>query len=153
MHTVAPVCRPGQTNTYNVDRGETANIICEVEANPTPHEFRWKFRSSSTGETSELSVNDVESNVFQFKPQSETDYGSVLCWSINSLGMQTDPCVFRVEPAGKPEQLTNCTIVNQTQESLMVTCIEGFNGGSEQHFIADLYYARETAIVTSISSR
>lgn len=148
------MCRPGQQQTYRVDKGEIANVACEIESNPPAHEYRWKFKSSSTFgiEPIELASNDIENNVLIFKPQGENDYGSVLCWSINSLGMQTDPCVFGVEPAGKPEQLTNCTVVNQTHYSFMVTCIAGYDGGSTQNYIAELYFAREKYVINSMSS-
>lgn len=148
----APVCRPGLPQAYSVDRGETADIRCEVESNPPAHDFRWKF-NTSVSEITELHVNDDVKNVFEFKPQSENDYGNVLCWGLNSIGMQTEPCVFQVVPAGKPEPLTNCTVVNQTQFSFQVTCIEGYDGGNSQDFMAELYFAREKFVTSSISSR
>lgn len=135
-----------------MDRGETADIRCEVESNPPAHDFRWKF-NTSVSEITELHVNDDVKNVFEFKPQSENDYGNVLCWGLNSIGMQTEPCVFQVVPAGKPEPLTNCTVVNQTQFSFQVSCIEGYDGGHSQDFIAELYFAREKFVTSSISSR
>jgi neural cell adhesion molecule len=147
-----PVCRPGLPQTYSVDRGEVADIHCEVESNPPAHEFRWKFNTSSADITDLTAHGDVK-NVFEFKPQSESDYGTVLCWGLNSIGMQTEPCVFQVVPAGKPEPLTNCTVVNQTQHSFQVTCIEGYDGGHQQDFIAELYFAREKFVTISISER
>ena len=147
-----PVCRPGLPQTYSVDRGEIADIRCEVESNPPAHDFRWKF-NTSVSEITELQANDDTKNVLEFKPQSENDYGTVLCWGLNSIGMQTEPCVFQVVPAGKPEPLTNCTVVNQTQYSFQVTCVEGYDGGHPQDFIAELYFAREKFVTTSISSR
>jgi hypothetical protein len=148
----APVCRPGQPQTYSVDRGEVAEIRCEVESNPAAHDFRWKFNTSAV-ESSELQVTDDVKNILEFKPQNENDYGTVLCWGVNSIGAQTEPCVFQVVPAGKPEPLTNCTVVNQTQYSFQVACVEGSDGGYPQDFIAELYRAREKYIATSISSR
>lgn len=147
-----PVCRPGQPQAYSVDRGETADIRCEVESNPPAQNFRWKF-NTSVSEITELHGNEDVQNVLEFKPQSENDYGTVLCWGSNSIGMQTEPCVFQVVPAGKPEPLTNCTVVNQTQYSFQVTCGEGYDGGFPQDFIAELYFAREKFVTTSISSR
>lgn len=148
----APVCRPGQPQTYSVDRGETAEIRCEVESNPPAHDFRWKFNTSAV-ESSELQVTDDVKNVLEFKPQNENDYGTVLCWGVNSIGGQSEPCVFQVVPAGKPEPLTNCTVVNQTQYSFQVACVEGYDGGHPQDFIAELYFAREKFVTSSISSR
>jgi hypothetical protein len=147
-----PVCRPGLPQTYSVDRGEIADIRCEVESNPAASDFRWKFNTSSA-DIAELPTHGEAKNSFEFKPQSENDYGTVLCWGLNSIGMQTEPCVFQVVPAGKPEPLTNCTVVNQTQHSFQVTCVEGYDGGHQQDFIAELYYAREKFVTTSISSR
>lgn len=98
-------------------------------------------------------MNEDVKNVLEFKPQSENDYGTVLCWGLNSIGTQAEPCVFQVVPAGKPEPLTNCTVVNQTQYSFQVTCAEGYDGGHPQDFIAELYFAREKFVTTSISSR
>ena len=31
---------------------------------------------------------------------TELDYGSLLCWGINELGKQEEPCVFAILPAG-----------------------------------------------------
>jgi neural cell adhesion molecule len=154
VHTDAPVCRPGLPQSYSVDRGEIANIKCEVESNPAAHDFRWKFNTTTYADFIELHTSSEETrNVLDFKPQSESDYGTILCWGINSIGIQSEPCAFQVIPAGKPEPLTNCTVVNQTQTSFQVACTEGYDGGFQQDFVAELYYAREKYITNSISSR
>lgn len=31
---------------------------------------------------------------------TELDYGTMLCWGKNEIGMQKDPCVFIINPAG-----------------------------------------------------
>jgi hypothetical protein len=33
--------------------------------------------------------------------QLSQDYGTLLCWGSNEMGMQTEPCVFNIIPAGK----------------------------------------------------
>ena len=43
--------------------------------------------------------------------------------------------------SGPPEAPTNCSVVNQTTDSLEVQCLPGFDGGLEQEFkleVADL---------------
>lgn len=45
--TVAPLCRLGQIQTYNIARQETAKIVCELESNPNDVHFTWKFNTSS----------------------------------------------------------------------------------------------------------
>ena len=39
-------------------------------------------------------------SVAQYVPMTELDYGSLLCWGINELGKQEEPCVFSILPAG-----------------------------------------------------
>jgi hypothetical protein len=57
--------------------------------------------------------------------QQELDFGTILCWADNVVGQQKEPCVFHLIAAGKPDIPYNCTLVNQTSESLEVDCNEG----------------------------
>jgi hypothetical protein len=73
-NSVAPICRPGQITTYNVGRGEMANIQCEVEANPTDVNFVWKFNTSISEmldmPSSHISNDKAKSTIF-YKPMTE----------------------------------------------------------------------------------
>lgn len=40
---------------------------------------------------------------------------------------------------GKPDPLSNCSILNQTFDVFQVVCSEGFDGGLPQEFIAEIY--------------
>ena len=42
--------------------------------------------------------------------RTELDYGNLLCWGRNSVGVQQDPCVFHLIPAGR------CTTVPYLSE-------------------------------------
>lgn len=53
------------------------------------------------------------------------DFGTIMCWADNNVGQQREPCVFHLIAAGKPEMPANCTIFNQTSDSLEVYCMEG----------------------------
>ena len=64
-------------------------------------------------------------------PRSEDDYGPVICWGKNQMGRQKDPCVFTLIAAGPPGPVHNCSVINQTEESLTISCLEGYDGGSE----------------------
>lgn len=66
----------------------------------------------------------IETFVFVFFLQ-ELDFGTILCWADNVVGLQKEPCVFHLIAAGKPDIPYNCTLINQTSESLEVDCIEG----------------------------
>lgn len=77
-------------------------VTCEIEANPTDLKFIWKFNNTS-------GISDLLPQHFQtegtrsianFTPHTELDYGSLYCWAKNQLGMQSDPCVYHIIPAG-----------------------------------------------------
>lgn len=40
--------------------------------------------------------------------------------------------------AGPPDAPTNCSVVNQTTDSLDVQCLAGFDGGTDQHFLLEV---------------
>ncbi|XP_065079598.1 nephrin [Ochlerotatus camptorhynchus] len=152
----APVCRPGLVTTYNVGRYEQSKISCELEANPTNVTFVWKH-NTSVSEMLDIPSDHVTSerakSIFRFKPISESDYGTLLCWGSNDIGTQTEPCVFSLIPAGKPDPLSNCTIMNQTFDILQIECIEGFDGGLQQEFLADVYLIGGRHLFSSIKSK
>ncbi|XP_038121999.1 nephrin isoform X2 [Culex quinquefasciatus] len=152
----APVCRPGLATVYNVGRNEQARIACELEANPPEVAFVWKH-NTSVSETLDIPVTHVTSehakSIFRFKPISESDYGTLLCWGSNEIGTQTEPCVFNLIPAGKPDPLSNCTILNQTFDMVQIECLEGFDGGLQQEFLADMYVIGNRQLIGSIKTR
>lgn len=36
-----------------------------------------------------------------YVPKNERDFGTLACWAKNSIGKQTEPCLFQVVPAGE----------------------------------------------------
>ena len=40
-------------------------------------------------------------NIILISPHHELDYGTILCWAENQLGVQDEPCSFHIIPAGK----------------------------------------------------
>lgn len=73
-HTVAPMCRSGQIHTYNVGRGETAKIQCEVMGIPNDINFVWKFNTSVSellDMPSSIVTNDKTRSTIHFKPMTE----------------------------------------------------------------------------------
>ncbi|XP_045478021.1 uncharacterized protein LOC123683162 isoform X1 [Harmonia axyridis] len=151
----APVCRPGQQKIIGVARHETARILCELEANPPEVQFVWKFNNSAG--TVDIPQNQVHTektrSTAAYKPVTTLDYGTLLCWGKNEIGVQTEPCVYYINPAGKPDPLSNCTIMNQTADSLYVECIAGFDGGLHQEFIMEVYDTQTRKLVSNVTSR
>ncbi|KAB0805653.1 hypothetical protein PPYR_02623 [Photinus pyralis] len=154
----APVCRPGQPKIYGVARQEIAEIRCELESNPTDIQFTWKFNNTDNNLLTvdlpqNLIATDRARSTASYQPMTERDYGTLLCSGSNEIGDQREPCVFYINPAGKPDSLSNCTIQNQTVESLHVECIEGFDGGLHQEFIMELYDTLTRKLVNNVTSK
>ncbi|XP_037072249.1 nephrin-like [Pollicipes pollicipes] len=137
----APVCVSGQKSRYGTARNEAARVICQVEASPADVIFRWQFNSSA--ETLDLPFSQIVSRGLEsrssYTPKTELDYGTLLCTAENDIGPMVKPCVFNIVPAGPPEPLRNCTVINQTSDSLEVKCAAGFDGGLPQYFVAELF--------------
>ncbi|XP_077267465.1 protein turtle homolog B isoform X6 [Temnothorax americanus] len=131
-----PVCQHGQTKVFGVARQETARIPCELEANPSEVSFTWKF--NNTMEAVDIPQAHVTSDrtrsTASYTPMTELDYGTLLCWGSNDQGTQLEPCVYHIVPAGRPDMPHNCSLLNQTTDSIYVECIEGFDGGLPQKF-------------------
>ncbi|KAJ9593654.1 hypothetical protein L9F63_014794, partial [Diploptera punctata] len=153
---VAPVCKTSQQKVHGVARQETARIQCELEANPQDGiHFTWKF--NNTAEMIDIPAShfmtDRSRSTAVYTPMTELDYGNLLCLGRNELGMQKAPCIFHIIPAGKPDGLLNCTIVNQTAVSLHVECNDGFDGGLPQEFVMEVYDAVTQILVTNVTSK
>ncbi|XP_068232418.1 neural cell adhesion molecule 2-like isoform X1 [Palaemon carinicauda] len=136
-----PVCRPGQLAYHGAARYEQVNIPCHLEAHPRPTSFTWTFNNS--GESVDIPPSHIQStgtySTVSYTPNTELDYGTLLCWGTNAVGKQKHPCVFHVFPAGIPDPVHNCSVFNLSVELVNVRCVAGFDGGLEQTFILELY--------------
>ncbi|XP_041563249.1 uncharacterized protein LOC108143469 isoform X4 [Drosophila elegans] len=138
----APVCRPRQRISYSSGRHETVKVACEIDANPAEATYVWKFNATQ-GETVDIPASQVAvdrgRSIAHYTPMTENDYGTLLCWATNEIGDQSEPCVYTIVPAGEPDPLLNCTVLNQTSTGFQIECIEGFDGGLQQDFIMEVY--------------
>ncbi|XP_064471421.1 neural cell adhesion molecule 2-like [Ornithodoros turicata] len=130
-----PVCREGQKTIYGVARDEAARVSCELEADPPDVHFQWRFNNTfEERHLTALSVDQGLRSVASYIPRTRNDYGTLYCWGKNNVGTQVKPCVFTIMAAGPPEPLSNCNVVNATEDSLKVECDPGYDGGLEQTF-------------------
>uniref|UniRef100_A0A182TL75 Ig-like domain-containing protein n=1 Tax=Anopheles melas TaxID=34690 RepID=A0A182TL75_9DIPT len=141
---------------YGVARNEAAEILCQVDAYPPPESFKWSF--NNTAETIDMPqsgyrVHAEQASSLTYTPVKELDYGTIMCWADNVVGQQKEPCVFHLIAAGKPEMPYNCSLVNQTSESLEVDCAEGFDGGQRQWFVMEIYDLQSHALLANVSSK
>ena len=136
-----PECSPDQVMVYGVARFETVRINCDVVSNPSVGlRFHWVFNTSGESmqmENAGVRVDGTRSTV-DYTPRTELDYGNLLCWGENSIGVQRQPCTYHIIPAGPPDAVHNCTVFNQTFTSLQILCHHGFDGGLKQMFKMDL---------------
>uniref|UniRef100_A0AAR5Q314 Ig-like domain-containing protein n=1 Tax=Dendroctonus ponderosae TaxID=77166 RepID=A0AAR5Q314_DENPD len=138
----APTCKNDKIMVVGASRGETIDVICQIESDPPAKSYKWKFNNS--GETIDMEAERFASSngtlsILKYTPIAELDYGSLSCWAANDVGTQVNPCVFQLVAAGKPLAVKNCTLTNQTSSSVEIYCLPGFDGGLPQHFLLELY--------------
>lgn len=94
------MCRNAGLIVVGASRGESLDIVCEVEADPPARSYRWKFNNS--GETLDVAperyakTSNGTVSILRYTPVSDLDYGTLTCWAINSVGHQANPCIFQV---------------------------------------------------------
>ncbi|XP_054284523.1 hemicentin-2-like [Macrosteles quadrilineatus] len=149
-----PVCRHPDA-TVGVGRRETAKVVCDMDANPADLQFFWWVNSTSGSGLVELPhsnwTTDRSRSTALYTPRSGADYGTLLCHSRNHLGPQQEPCVFHIIPAGRPDSVGNCSMVNQTDDSVQIECDAGFDGGISQTFQVEVYDSASQTLVTNLS--
>ncbi|CAB3252849.1 unnamed protein product [Arctia plantaginis] len=137
----APVCaerRDGEL--FGALKQETVSLHCSVDANPALVSFHWTFNNS--GEQTELPPKLYSSNghtsTLNYTPTTDMEYGTLACYGENAVGQQKVPCLFQLVAAGRPFHLQNCSVANQSIDSLNVECVENFDGGLPQTFLMEL---------------
>lgn len=99
-----PVCSTNRIQKqYGAGKDEKIDVTCWVESHPTPLTFRWAFnRSSVLDNISQSSFSSHGmSSTLTYSPTNEQDFGSLLCWAANDVGLMKDPCVMQIVPAGE----------------------------------------------------
>ncbi|XP_076325080.1 protein turtle-like isoform X2 [Tachypleus tridentatus] len=150
----APVCQPGQKSIYGVLNKESVQVLCQLDSDPKDITFHWRFNSST--KVTDKILHTIQNNKCQstasFSIQTNEDYGTLLCWGENKIGVQKDPCIFRIMFAEPPEPVQNCSVFNRTEELILVECLEGFDGGLEQTFMMEVYTKESGALHAKVSS-
>ncbi|XP_066588707.1 neural cell adhesion molecule 2-like isoform X2 [Prorops nasuta] len=138
----APRCREGQEKQEIIaGRHESVSLRCEVEAVPDDIvRFSWTY-NNTRGDVLPLPNSRAQNkgllSILEYTPTSDSDFGTLACWAINSVGRQTIPCVFNIVPAKAPEAPLDCFLHNESS-ALEVNCVPGSDGGSPQHFLLEV---------------
>ncbi|KAG4067835.1 hypothetical protein HA402_010521, partial [Bradysia odoriphaga] len=134
----APVCITPSVTVVGASLEESISVPCRVIADPSDVTFEWTFSSSgerfevphghyttvqdgNSGDTRSTIIESNETHAERrslvetvseliYTPKTERDYGTLACWGKNSIGKQSEPCLFQVVPAAKPAPLRNCTL-------------------------------------------
>ncbi|XP_069952853.1 uncharacterized protein [Cherax quadricarinatus] len=149
----APVCSRQERMQHSVAKLENAEISCKVRANPANVTFRWTFNNTAEAidvPEGRFVVVGTESRV-NYTPMNDLDYGTLLCWANNTIGMQEHPCVFHIVAAGKPDPPHNCRVFDVTISSLQVTCLPGDDGGLTQTFLLQVYQIGSTSPLIEVT--
>ncbi|XP_042222543.1 nephrin-like isoform X2 [Homarus americanus] len=151
----SPVCRPGQRWVYGIARHEMVHVSCEVDAHPKHVSFAWVFNNSAEAtDIPEAHITDnLTLSMLTYTPITKLDYGFLFCWATNSVGKQREPCRFRIFPAGPPDALKNCTVLNQSTDAVQVSCEEGFDGGLPQSFVMEVYETEGRKLKSNVTSK
>ena len=156
----APVCTTDKIVIVGAYRSENLNVVCEVNADPPPRSFRWKFNSS--GESYEIAKdryvkNGSQNSILHYTPVMDQDYGTLTCTGQNEVGEQTNPCVFQVILAGESifllqSHLTRCQNIDdenvnkktsQTLENFVTRlshCLINFSFNWSSWFLCELFW-------------
>ncbi|XP_033218244.1 protein turtle homolog B [Belonocnema kinseyi] len=140
----APRCRKGYERLdITVLRGETVKLRCEVEADPDDGvRFSWTYNSTRGDilpirNPRVISPNEGLMSILDYKLDTDSDFGTLACWAINSVGRQRTPCIFNVALPKPPQPPIDCSLHNETS-ALEVNCIPGSDGGLPQHFLLEV---------------
>ncbi|XP_023221563.1 hemicentin-2-like [Centruroides sculpturatus] len=134
----APVCSSSKT-VYGVSLNEAVRVVCEVDADPNDVTFYWMFNNSARVMEIVAFTKEGMRSVTTYTPRTDDDYGSLICQAKNNVGIQHESCNFSIIPAAPPDIVQNCTVLNETEESLLIDCIEGYDGGLMQIFNIEIY--------------
>lgn len=149
----APQCKPGQKTVYGAARQEAVRVSCELEADPAQEvAFRWRFNASQQMLGSTNVMSDGTRSWATVVPQTDEDYGALFCWGKNGIGIQREPCIFTLIQAGPPDAVQNCSVQNQTEESVALACSEGYDGGLPQRFRLELHDTARRLLRANVSA-
>ena len=152
-----PVCSSSnQARKFQVGLNSQVEIVCEVESNPdTELTFHWVFNTSQEMidiQQDQMRANGTTSTV-DYIPRTEMDYGNLLCWAENSVGLQTSPCVFQLVPAPPPLPVINCSASEHAMTSVSVDCETQRTAETvRMTFVMELWRTEDMTLVRNLTA-
>ncbi|XP_075224340.1 hemicentin protein echinoid isoform X2 [Lycorma delicatula] len=127
-----------QYNKVAYDKGETAEVICKVQAYPRP-EFQWSYSTNVaqllSGSDGHYEINttinesggDIYTSVLQIANIDKADYGDYNCKVANTLGSVKTS--ITLQPKGAPERPETLTPIDVGHSYVTLQWTPGFDGG------------------------
>ncbi|XP_042897578.1 cell surface glycoprotein MUC18 isoform X4 [Parasteatoda tepidariorum] len=106
-----PVCKNPAVQIFGVAKQETLNITCELDGDPKEIEFHWALNNTVESMEVKKFISDGLTSTVYYTPRNMLGYGALLCWGINNIGRQRDPCVYRVVPVAQEDDLVLSPII------------------------------------------
>ena len=91
-----------------------------------------------TGQLTIFRVNGSVSTV-DYIPRTPLDYGSLLCWASNEVGVQSKPCVFHLSPARPPASVSLCSVSHEAVTSVRLRCESEDRGRETVTFLLEVW--------------
>ncbi|KAH7638534.1 hemicentin-2-like isoform x1 [Dermatophagoides farinae] len=115
----APYCKFKSTLAYGLSLFESNALVCEVDSNPMPSSFQWKFEK-------QIELTTVHSynysSLLYYMPNSTHHYGTIECIAKNDVGMQQIPCKYHIIDSGPPNFPFYCQLYNQSIDKITIKC-------------------------------
>ncbi|XP_015916656.2 neural cell adhesion molecule 2 [Parasteatoda tepidariorum] len=97
----SPVCKFAEQQTYNIFQGEAINITCDVESLPRPSAFQWTLNNTLRSTVDLKRRHPKIFGALHYVPRYLGDFGTIMCWGKNDVGVQRIPCIFHLIPEGE----------------------------------------------------
>ncbi|XP_049268118.1 neural cell adhesion molecule 1-B-like [Rhipicephalus sanguineus] len=132
------------------DGGNETLVHCRVRAQPADQlSFAWSVRdavgehplaqrgalASTNGSLSVLRMPQHRS----YASSPDGADATLYCRARNSVGLQSSPCVLAVDTVEKPSQLRDCSVSNQSDERLLVSCRQPEQRRPGQKFVLEVH--------------
>ncbi|XP_018318649.1 hemicentin-1 [Agrilus planipennis] len=156
----APRCKKGfEVMRVGVSYQHGTIIVdCHVEAIPDVTRFWWTYNTSkgvlpvSMQDSSSHIHNNDGTSTLHFSPENIHDVRSLACWASNSVGRQSNPCIFYIVPANRPMPPRNCVLRNTSWHTAEVSCTANEDGGLPQTFVLEVRNSPEYSEPTSVTT-
>ncbi|XP_015924697.1 nephrin [Parasteatoda tepidariorum] len=146
-----PVCVASKSVIYALSSTELINVTCATDSYPEVLSYKWVLVNSEGTFLQQNWSQGAINRTFKYSLKSESDQGTLHCWSRNSVGVQKNPCQFHIYTASAPDPPKDCVLINQTMHQISVFCKASNSSGFQQTFHIEVYNSLTETIVKNVT--